>query len=210
MKKKIVLKGIVKIFSVDHDLINPSDGLGIHRFLMKKICSELFKKIFIVLFASIVNTSNHTKCVSLSNQKCEIQPTLINLHPKELSQELHYYPFAVKLDKCVGSCNALNDLSNKVCAPNKTGDLNIHVFNIIAEKSESKISAKDISCETKSRFDGKNVIQINGGIMMNVNMSVKNVVYVKKIFGILLHVVLKMENVRQVLWRIQRLRLMKL
>ena len=51
-----------------------------------------------------------------------IQPTLINLHPNEYSQEFHYYPFAVKLDRCVGSCNTLNDLSNKVCIPNKTHD----------------------------------------------------------------------------------------
>ena len=42
------------------------------------------------------------------------------LHPNEYSQEFHYYPFAVKLDRCVGSCNPLNDLSNKVCVPNKT------------------------------------------------------------------------------------------
>ena len=38
----------------------------------------------------------------LSNQNCMIQPTLINLHPNEHSQEFHYYPFAVKLDRCVG------------------------------------------------------------------------------------------------------------
>ena len=30
-----------------------------------------------------------------------IEPTLINLHPNEYSQEFHYYPFAVKLDRCV-------------------------------------------------------------------------------------------------------------
>ena len=42
-------------------------------------------------------------------------PTLINLHPNEYSQEFHYYPFAVKLDRCVRSCNTLKDLSNKVC-----------------------------------------------------------------------------------------------
>ena len=30
--------------------------------------------------SSIVNNSSHTKYVSLSNQKYEIQPTLINLH----------------------------------------------------------------------------------------------------------------------------------
>ena len=38
--------------------------------------------------------------------------------------------------------------------------------------------------------------QINGGIMINVDVSVKNVMYVKKImFGILLHVIEKMENI---------------
>ena len=42
----------------------------------------------------------------------------------------------------------------------------------------------------------ENVIQINGGIMINVDVSVKNVMYVKKImFGILLHVIVKMKNI---------------
>ena len=53
--------------------------------------------MFIVLLAGIVNASNHTKCVSLSNQICKIKPTL-NLHPNEYSQEFRYYPFTVKLD----------------------------------------------------------------------------------------------------------------
>ena len=67
-----------------------------------------------MIISNIANASEDTKCVSLSNQKCEIQPTLINLHPNEYSQEFHYYPFVVKLDRCVGSCNTLNGLSNKV------------------------------------------------------------------------------------------------
>ena len=37
----------------------------------------LIKKIFIVLLTDLVNGSNHTKCVSLSNQKCMTRPTLI-------------------------------------------------------------------------------------------------------------------------------------
>ena len=37
----------------------------------------------------------------------------------------------------------------------------------------------------------ENVTQINGGLMVNVDVSVKNIVYVKKI----LHVVAQMENV---------------
>ena len=60
--------------------------------------------MFMVILTSIVNTSNHTKCVSLSNQKYMSQLTLINLHSNEYIQESHYYPFVVKLDKCVGSC----------------------------------------------------------------------------------------------------------
>ena len=54
-----------------------------------------------------------------------IQPTVINLHPNEQSQQLYYYPLAVKSDRCVGSCNTLNDLSNKVYLPNKTEDSNL-------------------------------------------------------------------------------------
>ena len=89
------------------------------------------KKIFIGLLTGLANGSNHKKCVSLNNQKCTTQPTLINLHPNEYSQEFHYYPFAVNLDRCVGSRNTLNDLSNKVCVSNKTEDLNLNVFNMI-------------------------------------------------------------------------------
>ena len=81
---------------------------------------KLIKKTFIGLLTGLVNGSYHTKCVSLRNQKCEIQPIFIDLHPNEYNQELHYYPFTVKLDKCVGSCNILNDLSNKICVQNKT------------------------------------------------------------------------------------------
>ena len=94
-----------------------------------KILFGLIEKIFIVLLSNIVNVSNHTKCISLSNQKFQIQPTLINLHVNEYNQELHYYPFTVTLDKCVGSCNTHNDLCNKVYVPNKTEDLNLNVWN---------------------------------------------------------------------------------
>ena len=42
----------------------------------------------------------------------------------------------------------------------------------------------------------ENVTQINGGITINVDVSVKNVMYVKKImFGILLYVTVKIKNI---------------
>ena len=43
-----------------------------------KIMFGLIKKMFIGLTNGLVDTSNDAKCISLSNQKCDIQPTLTN------------------------------------------------------------------------------------------------------------------------------------
>ena len=52
---------------------------------------------------------------------------------------------------------------------------------------------------------------MNCGITTNVDVGVKTFMYVKKImFGIILHVFVKMENIEQVLGMIQRLSAMKL
>ena len=57
----------------------------------------------------------------------------------------------------------------------------------------------------------ENVIQIKSGIMINVDVSVKNIIYVKKIkLEILLHAVVKVVNILQVLLMIQWSRVMKL
>ena len=43
---------------------------------------------------------------------------------------------------------------------------------------------------------GKNIIQIESSIIINVDAIVKNIIYVKNvIFGILLHVIVKMKNI---------------
>ena len=84
-----------------------------------------------------------------------IQPTLTNLHPNEYRQEFYYYPFAVKLSRYVGSCNTLNDLSNKAYIQIKKEDLNLSVFNMITRINKSKTLTNHISCECKFIFDGK-------------------------------------------------------
>ena len=53
--------------------------------------------------------------------------------------------------------------------------------------NQSKILTKHISCECKYKFE-TNVSQTNGGITINVDVSVKNIIYVKKnTFGTLVH-----------------------
>ena len=45
--------------------------------------------------------------------------------------ELNLYSFMIGLDNCNESCNAVNDLSSKICVASKTKDVNVKVFNVI-------------------------------------------------------------------------------
>ena len=86
-------------------------------------------------------------------------------------------------------------MSNKVCIPNKTEDLNLSVFTLITGMNESKTLTKHIHVNVNVDLTEENISQSNGGIMINVYVNVKNM-YVKEImFGILLHVIVKMENI---------------
>ena len=105
---------------------------------------RLIKQVFIGLLCFIKYLSSigypldNVKCISLNNQQCMTQTAVINLHPNVYIEGLHYYPFVANLDRCMGSCNTLDDLSNKVCVPNKTEDLSLSVFNMITGVNESK------------------------------------------------------------------------
>ena len=75
------------------------------------------------------------------------------------------------------------------------------MFSMITVINESKILTKPCIF-TFSHANGnidlmkKYVIQINDAKAINVNVNVKNFMYVKMIlFGILLHITVKMENI---------------
>ena len=104
----------------------------------------LIKKIFVGLLNGLIIGSNNTRWVSLSNQKCMTQLNLINLHPNECSQEFHYFPFSVKLDRCVESFDTINNLANQLCVPNKIEDLILSVFNMITGTNVLKTLTKRI------------------------------------------------------------------
>ena len=86
--------------------------------------------------------------MSLSNEPCMARPTITDLSPVDLN----YYPFMIRLDKCNGSCNAVDDLSTKICVPGKTKDVNFKVFNMIIKINDAKTLAKHISCDSKCKL----------------------------------------------------------
>ena len=88
----ISLNGTVHDFSVDHSSTKKGDILYMDQCLIVKnykTMSRFTKKLFTELSTSI-NASNHTKCVSLSNQQWTTQISLIKLRLNEYTQRLPY------------------------------------------------------------------------------------------------------------------------
>ena len=83
----------------------------------------------------------------------------------------------VPLDRCVGSCNTLNDLSNKVCVPN----LNLSVLTWLHEEINRKHQQDIFHVNVNANLIEENKNQTNCRITINDNVSVKNIMNAKKI-----------------------------
>ena len=66
-----------------------------------------------------------TKCMFLNNEQIDL---------KNYKRDC----ITVSLNKCDGNCNTFNDLSDRVCVPNKTDDVDLNVFNMITSINEAK------------------------------------------------------------------------
>ena len=104
-------------------------------------------------FSSIINGSKHTKCVSLTNQKCEIQPIYILMNKDQNFTTIYIQLEAVGWKES-GSCIPFNDLPNEVCVPNKTECLNLSVFNMITGINKSKALTKHHMCVNQKQLPG--------------------------------------------------------
>ena len=103
--------------------------------------------MFIVLLS--FSRSLETKCVSSKNKPCITRLTLIDLNPAELN----CYPFMMSLDKCNGSCDAVDDLHAKIYLWSEAKGVNVKVLNMITRISEAKALVKHLSFHCKCKFD---------------------------------------------------------
>ena len=60
------------------------------------------------------------------------------------SNELHYYPLLVSFLKYNQSCNALDDLSSRICIATKTEYVDLNAYNMITRMNEPKTLTKHI------------------------------------------------------------------
>ena len=86
------------------------------------------KRVFVlgltVLSSSIAGALN---CVSMNNQECKVRPKIVDIN----SNNPMFYPFSIKVNKCSGNCNNINDPYAKICVPDTAKDLNVRVFNLM-------------------------------------------------------------------------------
>ena len=106
---------------------------------------RFIKQVLIVLLS--FSRSLLTKFVSLNNEPCMNRPTFIHLNPVELN----YYLLMISLYKYSESCNAIDDLSTKICLPRDTK--RVKVFNMIARINQTKALVKHILRDFKHKFD---------------------------------------------------------
>ena len=84
-----------------------------------------------VLSSSITGALN---CASMNNQECKVRPKTVDIN----SNNPMFYPFSIKVNKCSGNCNSINDPYAKICVPDTVKYLNVRVFNLMSRTNETR------------------------------------------------------------------------
>ena len=75
----------------------------------------------------VAKPEGRIKYISSNNRPCQARPTLVNINSNEPFSD----PFTVRVNKCCGDCNAIDDPYAQICVPNKVKNMNLKVINLI-------------------------------------------------------------------------------
>ena len=92
------------------------------------------KKVFFLGLTILSNFTNALDCISMKNQECKIRPEIININ----SNNPIFYPFSIKINKCSGNCNNINNPYAKFCVPDVIKELNVKVFHLMPRTNETR------------------------------------------------------------------------
>ena len=85
----------------------------------------------------------------MNNQECKERPKVVDIN----SNNLMFYPFSIKVNKCSGNCNNINDPYAKICVPGTVKDLNVRVFNLMSRNNETRHIKWHETCKCICRLD---------------------------------------------------------
>ena len=95
--------------------------------------SRLIKKVFFLALTILSNFTNALDCVSMKNSECKVRPEIISIN----SDNPMFYLFSIKVNKCNGNCNDINNPYARICVPDIAKNLNVQVFNLMSRTNES-------------------------------------------------------------------------
>ena len=109
------------------------------------------KKIFIstIMFFSSLSSINALECISMKNQECKVRPEIVNIN----SNNPIFYPFSVKINRCSGNYNNINDPHARICVPDTVKKLNVKVFNLMSLTNETRHIKWYETCKCICRLD---------------------------------------------------------
>ena len=70
----------------------------------------------------------------MNNQERKVRPKIVDIS----SNNPMFYPFSIKVNKCSGNCNNINDPYAKICVPDTVKYLNVRVFNLMSRTNETR------------------------------------------------------------------------
>ena len=70
----------------------------------------------------------------MNNQECKVRPKIVDVS----SNNPIFYPFSVKMNRCSGNCNSINDPYAKIFIPDVVKNLNVKVFYLMSRSNESR------------------------------------------------------------------------
>ena len=85
----------------------------------------------------------------MNNQECRIRPEIININ----SNEPTFCPYSIKVNKCSGSCNNINDPYVKLCVPDVAKNINVKVFNSLSRTNKTRHLKWHEICKYTCRLD---------------------------------------------------------
>ena len=109
------------------------------------------KKIFYIgsLFSSSLVTATPLSCISLQNQECKGRPKIADIN----SNNPIFYHLSIKINKCSGNSNNINNPYAKICVPDAVKDLNVRVFNLMPRTNETRHIKWHETCKYICRLD---------------------------------------------------------
>ena len=109
------------------------------------------KKIFYIgsLFSSSLVSKTPLSCISIKNQERKVRPEIINVN----NNNPIFYPFSIKINKCSGNYNNINNPFAKIRVPDVMKDLNVKVFNLMSRTYETRFIKWHEKCNCKGRLD---------------------------------------------------------